>query len=457
MVFASIMNVSASEGVVLSHKAIKDKALVGDEFVFSINVENPKNVTDRFRFYAPSSFWEWVFTVDPNPIVVGPESSEEVVLRLKPFSDRVDPGNYGVTLKLVSMNFSDIETEEVFDVEILTYDQVIERSLELPKKISSEEDNLFRVRLSNNYDFLVSNLSLELKSDYFDEKVDNIDLLDEEFVKEFIVNFGDKVKVGKNDIHLIIYHNGEKVIDDVNTINIEASGDISEVGTPEKGFLFYGETMEKTNNMNSISYERYTRRLSWFEKLFTEVSEEPSRIVKEGSYYDYIWEFSLEPGESKKIVIRTDYRSFVYSILGLFLVIWFLYLYFKKDLSLTKKIVSVQHSKDNIANIKVMLVLRNKSLRKLRNVKVMDGMINVVEEPNSFGSIKPNRIMKGEKGTKMLWEIPVIDGNSEIVISYRVKCKAKIIGRLHVPNAVAKYIKNKRRILVRSNKVSMFS
>lgn len=454
-----ILIVKADEGVIVSHEVVKDRALVTDELVFSVTIENPRNVSDTFRFYSPLTFFEWIFRMEPSSISVDKRSSETIKLYLKPYDEKMGSGNYAVTLKLESNEYPNIVTEEVFNVEVLSYDDVIESELKLPSRIDSAEDNLFRVKLKNNYEgeIIVEDLTLVLKSDYFDERVENLTLWKDDIEEEFLVNFGDNIKVGDNDIHVLLYHKDKLVLDRVETIKIAASGDVTEVGTPEKGLFFFRDRIERINNQNAVSFESYTKRLSFFQKLFTDVSEEPTSITKEGGIYIYQWDFSLEPGEGKVILIDTDYRFFVYGLFGLLVLAWIVYMYLRKDISLTKKITFVRHSKDNISTIGVLLLVKNKGIGKIRNLKLMDGIGNVVEKPYNFGSLEPNRMFRSEKGTKLLWEVPVIDANSEIAISYTVKVKAKVIGKLPIPSAIAKYVKNKRRRLVVSNRVSMFS
>jgi len=449
---------AADDNLIIKQDAIKDKVLIGDQFIFSLGVQNPSNETDSFRFYSPLTFFEWIFRMDPSTLIIKGDQSKEVKLYIEPYDwDEVEPGNYAITLNLVSNNHSDINEELVFNVEILAYDQVVNSELVLPKKIDSAEQNLFRVKLKNNYDFSVENLTLELKSDYFDEYIQNINIDEHERVEEFVVDFGDKIKTGENDIHVILYHKGKVVIDRVEKINIDASGDVSEIGSPERGFLYYKETIEKINNKNAVSYESFTKRVSLFQKMFVTVSEEPTTITKETGNYIYQWDFSLEPGAGKVVVIETDYRAFFYGLLIVIILAWIIYLYLKKDLELTKKITNVQHSGDNISTIGVMLLLKNKSLKRVKNVKLMDGMSNVIEVPTKFGSVQPSRVIKLEKGSKMMWDFPVIEAGAEIVISYQVKVRAKVIGKIMIPSAIAKYMKAGRRMLVRSNKVRMFS
>ena len=446
----------AHEDLVVSHEVIQDKVLNEDEFVFKVTLENKRNVSDRFRFYSPSPFWEWIFNVEPKQIYIDAESSQEVILKLRPYEDK-DPGNYGITLNVVSNNDSDILTEHSFDVEILDYDDIVDINLELPNVIDVDNDNLFRVVLNSNSGYVIPNITINLKSDYFDETGEMGILGEDSLESEFLIDFGQNVDAGEKDIHVFIYREDKLVMEKVQRINIAPSGNVQEVGTPEKGFLYNKETIEKVNNGNSISYETFTKKLSYFQKLFTSFSEEPTSIEKIDGYYVHEWSYSLNSGEGKIISIETDYREFVFILIGAIILVWLLYLYFKTDLRLIKRITSVQHSKEGVTTIGVLLVLKNKGMTKIRNIKLMDGMVNVVEKPSEFGSVKPSRIIRSTGGTKMMWNIPVIDSGSELFISYTVKVKAKVIGNLFVPNAIAKYVKSKRRRVIKSNKVKIFS
>jgi len=454
LVILSSYSVFAHDDLIVTHEIVQDKVLNGDEFVFKVNIENKQNVSDTFRFYSPTTFWEWIFNIEPKQIKLDAESSDDVVLKLEPY-DGKDPGNYAITLNIVSNNDSEILTEHSFDVEILDYNDVIDVDLELPKVIDVDEDNLFRISLTSNYWKSIPNISVNFKSDYFDETGKSHDLVDE-FENEFLINFGQNVEVADINLQTNVYRDGKLVIEKTQKISIAPSGDVQEVGTPESGFLRSKETIEKINNGNSVSYESVTKKLTYFQKIFTSFNEEPSSIEKVDGYYLHEWSFSLNSGEGKVISIESDYRKFVLGSVMAILLIWLLFAYFKTDLKLTKRITSVQHSNEGVSTISILLILKNKGLTKIRDVKLMDGMVNVVEKPGKFGSIQPSRIIKAEKGTKMMWHIPEIEAGSELFISYTVKVKAKVIGSLFVPNAIVKYIKNKRRRLIKSNPVKIF-
>jgi len=211
LVILSSYSVFAHDDLIVTHEIVQDKVLNGDEFVFKVNIENKQNVSDTFRFYSPTTFWEWIFNIEPKQIKLDAESSDDVVLKLEPY-DGKDPGNYAITLNIVSNNDSEILTEHSFDVEILDYNDVIDVDLELPKVIDVDEDNLFRISLTSNYWKSIPNISVNFKSDYFDETGKSHDLVDE-FENEFLINFGQNVEVADINLQTNVYRDGKLVIE----------------------------------------------------------------------------------------------------------------------------------------------------------------------------------------------------------------------------------------------------
>ncbi len=452
-------NVVLAQDPIVSHTAIKDKAILGDQFIFSVTVENPNLDDQSYRFFVPSyPLFEWVFEHDENDIDVPARSSKTFDLIMYPY-DKVekDPGNYGITLSLTGIDDKTISVSHLFNLEILSFDKALDTDLELPESINPKRDTVFRVKLKSNYDSDIDSLKVGLKSDYFNE-VQEIGTLssNSEIEKEFLVKFEGAITPGENDIHVLIYENNELVYDKIDRITLDSYTDVKEKATPETGFLYSKYTLERTNDGNSISYETYSQRLTWFARIFTQVNEDPTTVTKGNGYYVYEWDFSLVPGESKTITVDTDYRTFSVIALLVLIIAGVLYWYLRKDILLTKRIISVQHHpKESVTTLSVMLRLRNKSRSRISNIKLTDMMANVVEKPFNLTGHRPTKIT-GDVATRLLWDVPQLDGKSEMVITYSVKCKSKIIGHLPMPKADLMYVKDQRTRRVSSNKPKMF-
>ena len=103
----------------------------------------------------------------------------------------------------------------------------------------------------------------------------------------------------------------------------------------------------------------------------------------------------------------------------------------------------------------IVISLKNKSRRNLKNLKLLDTMGHLVARPSHFGSREP-KIIKSEGTTRMLWDIPLLRGKSNFVVSYNVKIKHNRINNLIIPRAVAKYLKLGKRKIVYSNMLRPF-
>lgn len=454
-----VFSVVNAQDPIVSHTAIKDKAILGDKFIFSVTVENPNSEDQSYRFFIPSyPMFEWVFEHDENAIDVDAHSSKTFDLIMYPYDQsKKDPGNYGITLNLTGITDKTISVPHLFNLEVLSFDKALTTELELPEVINPRRDSVFRVNIRSNYASDIENLKVAVKSDYFNQAQEIGTLTsNSEMEKEFLVQFDGIITPGENDIHVLIYKDNVLVYDKVDKITLTSYTEIKEISSPESGFLYSKANLERTNNGNSISYETYSYRLNWFERLFTQVSEDPTTVTKGNGYYVYEWDFSLKPGESKTINVKIDYRASTIIALLVLIIAGVLYWYLRKDISLSKRIISVQHHpKDSVTTVNVMLRLKNKSKTRISNIKLTDMMSNVVEKPFNLTGHRPTKVT-GDAATRLLWDIPNLEGKSEMIITYSVKCKSRIIGHIPMPKADLMYVKDQRTRRLSSNRPKMF-
>ena len=127
--------------------------------------------------------------------------------------------------------------------------------------------------------------------------------------------------MGNHEIKLKIYSINNLILEKLYNIEIGNFPNLEESKEPEENFLFSSETIIKTNNGNSILHEKYIKKLTNFENFISEFSPEPNSKIKNKEGYTLTWEFDLNPGESKTITIKKDYRKIIFWII--FMVIIF--------------------------------------------------------------------------------------------------------------------------------------
>jgi len=452
ILFSSIP-VFAADIVETSHEEVVSTILPDGTASFYLYVTNHQGGLDTFRVVKPFVYWSWLMEADQ--VSVREDDTDKILVNLTPFST-MDPGDYGIRLDVTSINDPDIYSDEFLEIKVVTYDQVLKTELSLPEDINPNKEQLFRVRVINNYDITLEDLEFVLFSEYF-EGSKKFDIGPYQTVTlEIPVEFSGTVKEGENDLLLKFYYDNKLVLEREESMNIGYYTDVAGKGTPEDGFLYHSETFVRTNTGNVISKEVYEKRVSWFEKLFTSYTVEPTSVIRDGTDYRLIWEFDLQPDQTKTIVVETSYRMFSFIVLIILIVLGFLYYWFKKDISLSKRLISMKKGEHGIYSMNVVLSLKNKTLRDIRNIKIMDSLGGRVEEISNYGMFKPN-ILKSESGksTKLIWNIPKLGKRDEIILQYTMKYKPYIFRSM--PPAVAKYFTKGRTIFVRSKRVDVFS
>jgi hypothetical protein len=445
-------SVYALEDVETRQLAYKDTIFQGGDAEFYITINNNQEFEDTFRFVKPFVYWSWDMEAEAVNVVQG--NSEKVLVKLTPSANK-DPGDYGVMLNIVSRTDDDVRSEEFLEIKIVSFEQVLNTNVELPDSINPNKEHLFRVNLDNTYDISLEDVVLVLESDYFEKELNFSIKPHGEIDLEFPVSFEGTVNEGENPLFLRFYSNDNLIYEFEETMHIGYFTEVSGVGAPEDGFLYDKETLVRTNTGNVVSHEVYTKGISWFTKYFTTTNPDPDVISKQDGGYLYTWSFDLEPDESKTIVIETSYRAFVFWLIVAILVIAFLIYWFRRDLSLNKKIVSVKKGEHGYYILNVMLTLKNKTLKNIKNVKVMDRLGGRVESATPYGLYNSN-IYKSDSGksTKIIWSIPNVGKRENIVLRYTMKYKPYIIKS--VPPAVAKYLRHGKAVHVKSKRADIF-
>jgi hypothetical protein len=447
------MSVYAADSVETSHMDIVSTILPDGTASFYLYIDNNQDIVDTFRIVKPFVYWSWL--LDSEQVQITNGDSEKIMINITPFDEK-DPGEYGIKLDIESVNNDSVGNSEFFEIKVVGYDQVLNTELNLPDNINPNKEQLFRIQVVNSYDISIDNLKFVLFSEYF-EGSEDFDLRPYETVDlEIPVEFAGTVREGDNDLLLKFYHNEELVLEQEEIINIGYFTDVAGKGTPEESFLYSKETVVRTNTGNIVSKETYMKRLSWFGKLFTSTSPSPDGVSRKGSDYVLTWEFDLQPDQTRTIVIETSYRGFVFAVILAILLFGFLFYWLKRDVSLEKKVISMKKGEHGYYSMNVVLSLKNKTLKDIRNMKVMDRLAGRVDDVSNYGAFKPS-VFKSESGksTKVVWNLPKLGKREEILLQYTMRYKPHIIRSM--PPAVAKYLRKGRPVFVKSNRVEIFS
>jgi len=229
--------------------------------------------------------------------------------------------------------------------------------------------------------------------------------------------------------------------------------DLVEKEKTSRGFLSSKIIITKENSGNTNVDKVVKHPIGGFRSLFTKVNPEVEKLkdIDGGSYYE--WEFTLEPGESYTIEIKTDYKLLFFIIVAIVIIIGLYFFFKQKSLKLTKQVIRLHDEKEDIHKVKVLLHLKNKTTKEVYNIKLIDLLPAYVHADMEYGTLRPRHAQEGSKGLRLIWEIGKIDPGEERVISYKFKTTVQLSGQPTLPSAMVQYFgKGKRVIQVKSGK-----
>ena len=185
--------------------------------------------------------------------------------------------------------------------------------------------------------------------------------------------------------------------------------------------------------------------------MFTRFDKIPSKII--GNNVE--WIFDIKPNDSYGIVITSYYNLFYFAIL-LLISFGLFYLWIsKRELLIKKSILKLKSDdKGGLLKFKVMLHFKNNTGKRIKGIKVMDVLTNIIKSTKEYGTLKPDKIQRGEKSSRLVWMLESLEKGEERILSYNIESGLKIFGKFGLPSTVVKYKgRGNRTVVSRSNRV----
>lgn len=442
--FVSAAQISVSTTPIIS------SILPGETAQYELEITN-SGATDEFTFASNSV--DWSYTVNHQTLTIPAGKSAKVIVTVTQKNQALTPKYYGLPLIIYSKSNSDLRVEEVLSIKLNSLATTFAISLLTPPNgLQPNKENLITIELTNENAIDLTNLKVKVSSSFFTgEKPVDLTKQSTQTV-EFTASLKDISLQGNQDFNIKVYQ-GDKLLHD-STHNIfigdyESSAELEDV---ENSFLITKTIITKQNNGNTEKQEFYNLRLGSIEKLFTTFSPEPTSLEERNNNYYATWEFTIPPQSEYIITATTDYLRPVILLIILILLGCIIYNVLTSGITVKKKVLTLK-VKDKVSEVKVLLILKNKSKGVIKNVRVMDTVSDLSEPPTEFSTMRPNIIKKGPAGTILIWDIPELVKGEERVLSYKVKSSVQIIGRAFMSQAICRY-KNKigKNIVTHSNR-----
>lgn len=436
--------VYAADFTVEVESLTKHAITVDENAEFKLVVTN--NIQDNQTIVITPKDPSWIVDTVPKSdylFTLGPDESKEISLNVKPklTADLEINKNYFIE---VSIKSKDTDEDNIQRLGVILQDSQTRRNFMLGKCVRMNP--VFPMGVVDPREPIVisSNFS-GTTCDNLDDTVIiiNSDLFVEQTTPdhEVIFNIDPKTEPGMYPVTMQVKMGDFIVREPRFSVQILEYENIVE--TKKVKSLLFGviktKTIELANEGNS-DVDSYTYELKkGFFDMFR--SYEPSVDVvekEEGNFH--IWELEFERGETKEIIVKSNYTLLLVIIFAIILI--GVYVVLTRDrLELTKKVTNLGSNEDGLSKFKIMVHVKNKTNIHLKNIKVNDKIphIATLEKSEYVGTIKPTKILRhAKKGTMLIWDLEELNPKEERILYYEIKSKLNIIGNFNLPSSVAK-------------------
>jgi len=405
--------------------------------IFDFVIDN-KNVTEKFQIYSlvgvsmtPDGFFELPFGNTTIEVTAKPN---EELRKLKGFVS-FEYQIYG-------------QKSGIFKDELLIKVVPLNEAIKISAQDLHPDDSSVQITIKNNEDAHLENLTLGLKSVFFEtSEVVSLGPFEE-------VELSIPITVETKKIVAGPYVLTAEIID----VNVKIEGIIdylekegTSVSSISEGFVVRRTTVIKTNVGNTPVDALVEVKKDVLSRLFTVNSPLHTSVRRKGLITTYVWQESLEPDESLVVESTTNY-TFPFIILALLVVIVLsVKFYTRTPLMITKKVSHVRTKGGEFA-LKVHLHLKAK--KNLENVNVVDNLPAVMKLYEGFGT-RPDSV--SAESRRVSWHLNKLNAGETRVISYIVYSKIRTFGRFELPSAVASFEFDGKSYHVASDKVFFVS
>ena len=457
-----VVSVIATDPVEVHTKVVKSQILRSETAFFILNVTNNFYDTTDISIKFPDS--DWISRTVPLTLYrfsLEKGESKLVTVSFTP-RDHIDYGSHTVPInvkveessKLLRINLP-ILLLRVSDRE---YVPVVRFDTDMDYEIDPRQDAVLKLNLENMNLRDLTNLTINIRSEVFnEERTIRLEPLEEK-EETFTFSLDDTQAPLTDVLRVKVYTDFDNKTyswEKTKEYKIIAYSNLEKNPRKEKSFLKTIEYIDVTNNGNVEKVFEVTKKITLLKRIFISTEPKSSFSIKSEDGRYIAWNVELNPDETKTIIVKESYRLLAL-ILVLIILAVICYYVFRPPILIKKEVSHIGTSEGGISDIKVILYIKNRTSRLVEDITVIEKVPHIANIGKEFqvGTIKPTKVIQNpKKGTLVKWELQNLEAFEERIITYKIKSKLSILGGLTLPATIVKYMKRGKLHRTKSNRL----
>lgn len=415
-----------------------------EQAVYEVTITNVDDFIDRFQIYSHSA--RFIVQVDPKAetVPIDPHSSK-IFRILVTAKEVVGAGPYGVPIKIESL-----VTKSIFEVSLpINIKETNETpgvyppnptiSVVFPSKIDPRESMRVNVQLKNRNPRDLNEVTVVIESPLFTKTYTTSLAGMEEKGNELIFDMDPLEKPGKYTLLARVIFEDKSYAEEVKNFEIMRYSAVIPKQTVKNELFKTTITYDFSNRGNAKEDVEHRIPTNFFRNIF--ITENPSASnVKEFKRSYLVWTFPLQPLETQQIITIENYRVpiFIIAVIIVLVIVYFLV----RSPIICHKDVHLTPTKEGVSDIRIKLLVKNRTSLKLSNIRIIDRIPGIAElvHTEKVGTLNPTKIIRDSKrGIIVRFDLHQLDPFEERIITYNIKSKLKIIGGLSLDAAKVKF------------------
>ena len=448
-------------GIIASVSKSQQSVAAGEDAIFTISIKNTQIRDDIFRLkpddFSITPFSDAVGSVSFDPsgsVSIPANQKKDVIAKVRFLDTALSDRNYITKVKISSLNNPDVSTMVGLSAYVISPRELINIDAGIPSIIVPGREEIIPVTLTNNGNVDLNDLDIFYTSNIFnlEDKV-SIDALQKKST-ELNLKLESIINPGEYTLTIRLFDDGKLKGSRNFKINVGENPDLKEVEEVKTSFLKSVVEITRENEGNTQVSKTVRYPVGFVKGLFTKTS--PRAELKNddsGRYYE--WKFNIPPGDIYRIEVETNYRLVFFLIAGVLILVGALYYIRRRNLKVKKTVFQIRRDKESgVSEFKILLHVINRTNREMYNVKVIDLIPRFIKSETDFGTLKPAKIEEGSRGMRLVWNIEKVDPGDERIISYKLKSKVSLVGKVTLPSTIVQYYGRKKQIInVKSNRL----
>ena len=392
---------------------------------------------DRFLFYT--FFGAGIEPVER--ISINKEQTKEVQLKIYPRQDSVLRGFSTFEYFIQAKDKSQVA--EKISVRVID----LKDAFNIGAQEIDPESNKIQIYVENNANINFDRLNVNLDSAFFKVNQEISLTPYEKKIFEITLNKEDYSRLFAGFYTLDTKITYKETVADISTQINFVEKNLLETSKEDYGFIVSTKIIEKRNKGNVVASSTTTIKKNIISRLFTTFNPAPSDVQRQGFNVYYTWSSEVEPGETLKIKVRTNW---ILPLIILILIVAILIIvkkYSEQDLVLRKRI-SFINAKGGEFALKVTIYV--KARKYLEKVNIIDRLPPLVRIYEKFLNEKPSKVDEARK--KLEWGFGKLEEGERRVLSYIVYSKVGVLGKFALPATTGIYEREGKIKEVSSNK-----